>query len=95
MQPRLLDLMLNPAMLMVNQVYAGNAGGRIWTGAVGREVRCHDEPWAMYVRNSVHTALSYHSNRTTDSVRTQVWAKPLPNKTVAVVMLNRDGVALW
>ena len=48
----------------------------------------------MNVRNSVHTAVSYQSNRTTDSVRTQVWAKPLPNKTVAVVMLNRDGVAL-
>ena len=59
-QPRLLELMLNPDMLRVNQVYAGNAGDRLWTGPMGQEV----------------------------------WGKPLPNRTAAIVVLNQYGLPL-
>ncbi len=60
MQQRLLQLMLNPDMLRVNQLYAGNAGDRLWTGAMGQEI----------------------------------WGKPLPNHTAAVVVLNQNGLPL-
>lgn len=59
-QQRLIDLMVNTDMLMVNQQWAGNAGDRLWTGAMGQEV----------------------------------WGKPLPNHTVAVVVVNRDGLPM-
>jgi hypothetical protein len=42
MQPRLVDLYLNPDMLAVNQQYstaAKHAGGRLWSGPGGQEVR--------------------------------------------------------
>ena len=41
MQPRLVQLLLNPSMLSVNQIYStvhAYAGGRLWTDFFGREV---------------------------------------------------------
>ena len=37
MQQRLVDLLLNPEMLRVNQLWAGFAGDRVWSKPVGRE----------------------------------------------------------
>ena len=37
MQQRLVDLMVNPDMLAVNQEWAGFAGDRVWSEATGKE----------------------------------------------------------
>eukprot|EP01046_Picozoa_sp_COSAG06_P017400 COSAG06_NODE_1181_length_10363_cov_10.391563_4_plen_204_part_00 len=37
MQQRLVELLLNPEMLRVNQLWAGFAGDRVWSKPVGRE----------------------------------------------------------
>lgn len=62
MQQRLVDLLTNSDLLAVNSYYSQQqefAGGRIWSGPVGKEI----------------------------------WAKPLAPGSVAVVLLNRAGLA--
>ena len=63
MQPRLVELLTNPDMISVDQMYstaAGFAGGRVATQAGAKEL----------------------------------WAKPLPNHVVAIVLFNRGGTVI-
>lgn len=38
MQQRVLNMLINPDMLAIDQAYHGSAGDRMWTGAVGKEL---------------------------------------------------------
>ena len=59
-QQRLLDILLNKDMLMVDQEYAhGFAGDRIWTEAVGKEI------WAKPLPGNRAAAVIFNRNGTT------------------------------
>lgn len=59
MQQRLLDILVNKDMLSVDQEYAGFAGDRMWTAAVGKEI------WAKPLLNGRAAAVLFNRNGTT------------------------------
>jgi hypothetical protein len=68
MQQRLLDILLNPDMLQVNQEYDTEhafAGDRIWTAAIGKEL------WAKPLPGKKVAAVLWNRNGTVVSTKTQ------------------------
>ena len=63
MQQRLVDLMVNRAMLDVNQQYAGFAGDRLWTNATGKEL------WAKPLPAGAVGAVMFNRNGSTAGCR--------------------------
>ena len=59
MQQRLVDLMVNPDMLAVNQEWAGFAGDRVWTEATGKEC------WAKPLPGAAVGVVLFNRNGTT------------------------------
>eukprot|EP01048_Picozoa_sp_COSAG05_P008775 COSAG05_NODE_686_length_7932_cov_3.338823_8_plen_631_part_00 len=63
MQQRLVDLMVNRAMLDVNQQYAGFAGDRLWSNATGKEL------WAKPLPAGAVGAVMFNRNGSTAGCR--------------------------
>ena len=59
MQQRLVDLMVNPDMLAVNQEWAGFAGDRVWSAATGKEC------WAKPLPGAAVGVVLFNRNGTT------------------------------
>jgi hypothetical protein len=93
MQQRLVDLLLNPDMLRVNQLWAGFAGDRVWSKPVGRE--CWAKPLgglAVAVPTSQPTE---HSRSSSSSTRCPVpgyWGR-LPGRAHRQTMMRRPVAA--
>eukprot|EP01047_Picozoa_sp_COSAG01_P036905 COSAG01_NODE_2902_length_6891_cov_3.810218_5_plen_388_part_00 len=72
MQQRLVDLMVNSAMLEVNQQYAGFAGDRLWSNATGKEL------WAKPLPAGAVGAVLFNRNGTTAGCRNPKRALDIP-----------------
>ena len=77
----------NPEAIAVNQRWAGHPGWRVRTWTPSGEQRVNVRPSESWQRNTQ----VFWTDGSVDSM--QVWAKPQPNRSVAVLILNAGRAA--